>query len=152
MRIEEKQAWLQRCRSAVFEQRELEEELRALTAERQRLAPRLRGVPETRQRQRAACDRQAEQVRRCAALREQTAAVVDALPDARLRRVLHRRYLLGQSWPTIAQELHTDERWIYRLHRRALNQLRLPPEELPPECTHSTEKEHVDAETDNREK
>lgn len=123
MQRQKKQEWLQRCRSAVFEQRELEAELRAREEETARLTDVLQRAPETQQRQRAACDRLAAQVQRCAVLREQAAAAIDALPDARLRRVLHRRYLLGQSWPTIAQELHTDERWIYRLHNRALDML-----------------------------
>lgn len=45
---------------------------------------------------------------------------IAAVPDPVLREVLERRYLLYQRWEQIAEEMHRDLRWIYRLHGRAL--------------------------------
>lgn len=46
---------------------------------------------------------------------------IAAVPDAVLREVLERRYLFYQRWEQIAEEMHRDLRWIYRLHGRALS-------------------------------
>ena len=43
------------------------------------------------------------------------------IEDDTLREVLERRYLLYQKWEQIAQEMHRDLRWVYRLHGKALN-------------------------------
>lgn len=45
---------------------------------------------------------------------------IAAVPDPVLREVLERRYLFYQRWEQIAEEMHRDLRWIYRLHGRAL--------------------------------
>ena len=47
--------------------------------------------------------------------------VIHTVEDTTLREVLERRYLLYQKWEQIAQEMHRDLRWVYRLHGKALN-------------------------------
>ena len=49
--------------------------------------------------------------------------VIDAVPDATLREILKRRYLLYQKWEVIAEEMNRDLRWIYRLHNKALSKI-----------------------------
>ena len=46
---------------------------------------------------------------------------IHSVEDDTLREVLERRYLLYQKWEQIAQEMHRDLRWVYRLHGKALN-------------------------------
>ncbi len=49
--------------------------------------------------------------------------VIDAVPDAVLREILKRRYLLYQKWDKIAEEMNRDLRWVYRLHSKALQKI-----------------------------
>lgn len=49
--------------------------------------------------------------------------VIDAVPDAVLREILKRRYLLYQKWDKIAEEMNRDLRWVYRLHSKALSKI-----------------------------
>ena len=48
---------------------------------------------------------------------------IAAVSDPVLREVLERRYLLYQKWEEIADAMHRDLRWVYRLHGKALQQL-----------------------------
>ncbi|MBQ7071732.1 MAG: hypothetical protein IJM87_10715 [Ruminococcus sp.] len=48
---------------------------------------------------------------------------IAAVSDPVLREVLERRYLLYQKWEDIADAMHRDLRWVYRLHGKALQQL-----------------------------
>lgn len=50
---------------------------------------------------------------------------VKAVEDPVLREVLERRYFLYQKWEEIAKEMNRDIRWIYRLHGRALNEVKI---------------------------
>lgn len=50
---------------------------------------------------------------------------IHSVEDTTLREVLERRYLLYQKWEQIAQEMHKDIRWIYRLHGRALDCMKI---------------------------
>lgn len=50
---------------------------------------------------------------------------IHSVEDGTLREVLERRYLLYQKWEQIAQEMHKDIRWIYRLHGRALDCMKI---------------------------
>ena len=50
---------------------------------------------------------------------------VKAVEDPVLREVLERRYFLYQKWEEIAKEMNRDIRWIYRLHGRALKEVKI---------------------------
>lgn len=47
---------------------------------------------------------------------------IKCLSDDILREVLIRRYLLYQKWDVIAEEMNYGERYIYKLHLRALKE------------------------------
>lgn len=49
---------------------------------------------------------------------------IAAVPDAVMREVLERRYLLYQRWEQIAEEMHFSQRHIYRLHGTALQKIK----------------------------
>lgn len=54
------------------------------------------------------------------ALYDETDALIKAVDGDVLSEVLERRYLLYQKWEQIAEEMHRDIRWVYRLHGKAL--------------------------------
>lgn len=54
------------------------------------------------------------------ALKQEIADTVKAVPDVRLQMLLELRYLCFQPWDKIAEEMHCDIRWVYRLHNKAL--------------------------------
>jgi len=45
---------------------------------------------------------------------------VESLEDPRLRLLIRYKYIDGLRWETIADLMHYDVRWIYRLHGEAL--------------------------------
>ena len=55
----------------------------------------------------------------CRVKREVTEAI-DSVEDMRYRRILELRYRSYKTWEQIAQETGYDERYIYKLHGRAL--------------------------------
>jgi hypothetical protein len=50
---------------------------------------------------------------------------IHSVEDDTMREVLERRYLLYQKWEQVADEMHKDIRWIYRLHGRALDCIKI---------------------------
>lgn len=53
---------------------------------------------------------------------------IDRVEEARLREVLELYYLDGYTWEQVAERMTLDKRWVYRLHGRALQQVRVPEE------------------------
>lgn len=49
--------------------------------------------------------------------------LIQALPNADERWVMTERYINRKCWSVIAEEGHYSERWVYRLHKKALSQL-----------------------------
>ena len=49
--------------------------------------------------------------------------VISELNDARLRMILLARYCECMSWPEIQAIMHYDQRWVFRLHGKALLQV-----------------------------
>lgn len=47
---------------------------------------------------------------------------IQRMENAKYAEVLHSRYVLCAKWETIAADLDTTERWIYKLHGRALQE------------------------------
>ena len=50
-------------------------------------------------------------------------SVINRLPDRDYRTILEKRYIHGKEWQIIADEMHYTERWITKLHGRALQEL-----------------------------
>lgn len=57
------------------------------------------------------------------ATQREVVAVINAVPDARMREILSRRYISGQKFEEIAVTMNYDYRWITRLHGRALQEV-----------------------------
>lgn len=133
MNYEEKAAWLRRYQAALRGERLLADEVERLRAEAARVSPLLTGMPGAGpdpDRLPRAVERILEaqrlleaQVRRCMALRDEVERAVCAVQDERLREVLRRRYILGQTLEQAAGAMSYDYRWAKRLHRQAVEAL-----------------------------
>ena len=58
-------------------------------------------------------------------------AAIDAIrsvEEPRLAEVLELYYIDGLKWEDVAQRMGLDVRWVYRLHGRALLEVRVPEE------------------------
>lgn len=75
-------------------------------------------------------ERLAEKIARAVAVRTKIEQIIDTVTDARFKQLLVHRYLLGQTWQQAAESLCMDERWLRRLHEKALAQLEIP-QQLP---------------------
>ena len=53
---------------------------------------------------------------------------IDQVEEACLREVLELYYLDGYTWEQVAAAMQLDQRWIYRLHGRALLKVKVPEE------------------------
>ena len=51
---------------------------------------------------------------------------IDAVEEARLREVLELYYIDGLRWEDVAKRMGLDQRWVYRLHGRALLEVKVP--------------------------
>lgn len=58
------------------------------------------------------------------AKKEEIATVIRKVGDARLRELLMRRYLSFEKWERIADGLGVDLRYVFKLHDKALNEIR----------------------------
>ena len=61
-------------------------------------------------------------------IKREVNAAIDAVEDARYRRVLELRYRNYLSWPAIAEDMGYDIRHVTRLHGEALLCVRVPKE------------------------
>ena len=59
------------------------------------------------------------------ALRRQTGAAIDALPDPRLRELLRLRYIEGLTWERISVRMNYSYMQVCRLHGKALSELKM---------------------------
>lgn len=128
MTYEEKVRWLKRYQDSLRIQRELELEVERLRSEATRITPLLSGMPggqgDGQQLPRAveaiteAQVELQEQVLCCEELRREVLAVIEAVPDVRNREILRRRYVLGQRWEKIGEDMSMNVRWVYKRHRK----------------------------------
>lgn len=60
-------------------------------------------------------------------VRQKQAAMdaIDRVEEARLREVLELYYLDGYTWEQVAETMQLDQRWVYRLHGKALQKVRV---------------------------
>jgi len=54
-------------------------------------------------------------------LKAEISKVINAVDDPDLRTLLELRYLSFKTWEAIAYEMGYDLRWVYKLHKRALD-------------------------------
>lgn len=132
MTYEEKKAWLKRYRQALAEEAVLAAELEQLRAQAERVTPVLTGmpggttnnnqIPQAVERIVQVQEQLNEQMEQAALIRKEIAEMIEQIP-ARAREILHRRYILGQRWERISEEMYMDKRWLTRQHRIILENL-----------------------------
>lgn len=129
----EKKAWLRRYQDSLRQEKELAEEVEQLRARACRVSPAFTGMPGA-QGDGQALPRAVEkilqaqlelqqQIEQGDVIRRQIVAVLESIPNPRDRELLRRKYLLGQRWETISDEMDLDLRWIQRRHKRAISRL-----------------------------
>ena len=64
-----------------------------------------------------------QKVHQLVELREEMEGMISAVEDGTQKEILLRRYINGQRWESIADEMHLEYRWVIRLHGRALQKL-----------------------------
>ena len=57
---------------------------------------------------------------------------IDGADESRLREVLELYYIDGYSWERVAETMDLDKRWVFRLHGRALQRIKVPKDEEAP--------------------
>jgi len=62
-------------------------------------------------------------------LRRRIEAAVNQLEDEKLRDIVRYKYIDGMTWEQVSESIGLDERWVRRLHTRAIRKLTL---ESPP--------------------
>lgn len=61
-------------------------------------------------------------------LTRQIETAINRISDDRYRDILRWRYINGWKWERIAKEMsYSDMKWLWKLHRRALEALEIPP-------------------------
>ena len=58
-------------------------------------------------------------------IREEIVKTIEQVQDERLRAILMKRYINGDKWEQIAVDMSIDLRFIYRLHGRALQKIKI---------------------------
>ena len=67
-----------------------------------------------------------EKIREMCRLKQAAQDAIDQVEEAQLREILELYYLDGYTWRQVAEVMHLDLRWVYRLHGRALMRIRVP--------------------------
>lgn len=67
-----------------------------------------------------ACDEYAHELDRLAALRGEIQGVIDTVPNAKLRSLLHWRYISGYTWEQVSVQMNYTYRRSIQLHGAAL--------------------------------
>ena len=67
-----------------------------------------------------------EKIREMCRLKQSAQDAIDQVEEAKLREVLELYYLDGYTWEQVANTMHLDLRWVYRLHGQALMRVRVP--------------------------
>lgn len=62
-------------------------------------------------------------------LKREIVTVIKAIENPEYQTLLEKRYLCFLTWEQIAVDMGYDLRWLYRIHKRALEQIRVPHSE-----------------------
>lgn len=130
MTKEAKKEWLARYRDVVREMLRLENEKREWQSIAEKVTPTYSATPlasgvssriETATEHIAEIESKLEkQICERAKLRIKIGAAIHSVENARLRYLLERRYIDGQTWEQIAVDMDITFQWAHHLHRRAL--------------------------------
>lgn len=135
MTMAEKQLWLWRYQKARPRLNRLNEKMYELVQQKTGLQQLMAGLrPDEAVQFEARRRRLEESIRLAAAqlmeidrMRLEVAQTIDRLEEPRLRQVLGYHYLQGEPWQNVACRMQYSQRYIYDLHRRALEELPIPP-------------------------
>ena len=129
----EKIKWLKQYQCSLRRENELVLEVERLHTEAEHITPLLSGMPgggPNADKLPCAVERIIEaqqklscQVNVCQAMRGRIVEMIDTVPNERQHEVLRRRYILGQRWERIAVEMNIEYKWVWKLHRRAIEGL-----------------------------
>lgn len=133
MEYEQKVTWLRRYLDSQKVERELAQELEQLRSQAERITPVLSAtpggggngqqLPAIVERIEEIRSKITERIEQGLKARTEIEVVINQLTDAQELAIMRRRYLLGQRWGEIAQEMNLDKSWVTRLHRRAVRKL-----------------------------
>lgn len=136
MDYQEKVAFLRKYRDSVRRETLLLEELAELRSRAEGMTRVLNGMPgapsdgnsmgRAVERILDAQNELEEQIEACLVLRSQAILAISAVQDEMQREVLRRRYILGQRFEVIAEEMCFVPRRIYQLHKKGVNSLKIP--------------------------
>ena len=136
MTDKEKSRWLMQYRTALDQERFLEEEVQSLSSDAQRMTTRLTGMPgagpnpdrlsRAVERLDAARAQLDSQIEACMGIRCRVARAISAVPNLTAREVLRRRYVMGQNFSEIAEAMGVVQRRAYQLHRTAVEGMAVP--------------------------
>jgi len=71
------------------------------------------------------CRHRAEKERdRALAILDKIEGMVEKLEDPDYRRIIRDRYIIGMEWMEVAEDVHMSERTVYRVHGKALAEMR----------------------------
>ena len=128
-----KMAWLRRYRESLQREQLLTEEIEQLGAQARRVTraigdrPQKGGdgcaLPRAVERLEKARQELKKEVSEGQAQRAEIAQAIERLQNPLHREILTRRYILGQRWEKIAAERGCNLRWIFRIHRAAVEKL-----------------------------
>lgn len=125
MEYEDKVRWLRRYLDAQRRERVLAEEVERLRAEAERVTPLIQGPEKSIVLERVHTAQKAlsNEIFRGLAVRVEVKQAIEAVTDLRWQEVLYRRYILGQTFECISQEMLYELRWVKRLHNKAVDRL-----------------------------
>lgn len=133
MTYKEKTAWLGRYQTELCRERFLEGELESLRSDATRVTACISGMPgggadvdrlpRAVERLDAAREKLAKQLENSVACRCEITQAIAAVSEPAGQEVLRRRYILGESYPQIADAMGLVERRVYQLHRSGVQKL-----------------------------
>lgn len=137
----EKTKYLYRYLDARREMKVLADELEQVQSDACRVTPLLSGMPGG-QSDGQSLPRAVEQITKarqeleaqinvCGATRREVVAAINQITDSRDHEIFRRRYLLGQSWETISDEMHYSCKQIRRRHNRTIQKMSLNVPKCP---------------------
>ena len=57
-------------------------------------------------------------------IRKHIGHAINEMPTERYKVCLYMRYILGKTWVEISEKLQCEERWAYKIHRKALEEIK----------------------------
>lgn len=137
MTYKEKIAWLSQYRAAVNRERMLESELEMLRSDAERVTacmggmpgagPDVNRLPRAMERIDETRKKLEQEIEDCVDRRFEVMRVVAAVAAPDVQEVLRRRYILGQTYPEIADAVGLVLRRVYQIHRAGVLDLDLEP-------------------------